>query len=64
MMAMIGVVSLALLVTIAGHSLVTAWQKAKSVTPLDENEHMLAFVRSNPDHHVSTADTEYTKHRS
>jgi hypothetical protein len=37
---------------------------AKTVTPLDDNETMLIYLRNNPDHVVSTADTQYLEHRS
>jgi hypothetical protein len=30
----------------------------------EDNDNMLRFYRTHPDHRVSTADTEYNKHRS
>ena len=62
MMALIGVICLALLGAIAMHSLID-W-KRNSEVPLGEDESMLAYLRANPDHHVSTADTQYEEHRS
>jgi hypothetical protein len=60
--AVIGIVSLAFLGAITIYSLID-W-KHNSEVPLGDDEIMLAYLRANPDHHVSTADTEYTKHRS
>ena len=62
MIALIGIISLASLLAIAVYSLVD-W-KRNSEVPLGDDESMLAYLRANPDHHVSTADTQYEEHRS
>ena len=62
MMALVGIISLASLLAIAVYSLVD-WKRNPEV-PLGDDESMLAYLRANPDHIVSTADSIYQEHRS
>ena len=62
MIAHVSIVILAPLLAIAIYSLID-WNNNSEV-PLEHDEVMLIYLRNNPDHVVSTADTQYLEHRT